>query len=158
MNIAFYAALARLPLGIAVTLEFVGPLGVAVAGSRRRLDLLWGGARGRGDHLVGAVSTAHALDPLGVALALLAGAGWAGYILLNVRVGRAFPGDSGLALAMAVAALAVLPVGARAGRAAARRSAAPARRRRGGLAVHRHPVLAGARGAQAAARRTCSGC
>jgi inner membrane transporter RhtA len=114
MNTAFYAALARLPLGIAVTLEFVGPLGVAVAGSRRRLDLLWGGLAAAGIVALVPIPTGRtALDPLGMALALLAGAGWAGYILLNVRVGRVFPGTTGLALAMAVAGLTVLPLGVR---------------------------------------------
>ena len=114
MNTAFYAALARLPLGIAVTLEFVGPLGVALAGSRRRLDLLWGGLAAAGIVALAPIATSRtALDPLGMALALLAGAGWAGYILLNVRVGRVFPGNTGLALAMAVAGLTVLPLGVR---------------------------------------------
>ena len=114
MNTAFYAALARLPLGIAVTLEFVGPLGVALAGSRRRLDLLWGGLAAAGIVALALIPTGQtALDPLGMALALLAGAGWAGYILLNVRVGRVFPGNTGLALAMAVAGLSVLPLGVR---------------------------------------------
>jgi inner membrane transporter RhtA len=112
MNSAFYAALARLPLGVAVTLEFVGPLGVALAGSRRRLDVLWGGLAAVGILLLAPIPLGHAaLDPLGIAFALTAGAGWAGYILLNIRVGRAFAGNSGLALAMAVAALAALPLG-----------------------------------------------
>ena len=110
MNVAFYAAIARLPLAIAVTLEFVGPLGVAVAGSRRRLDLLWGVLAAIGIVLLAPIGRTS-LDPLGVAFALLAGAGWAAYILLNVRVGRAFVGGSGLALSMAVAAIAALPVG-----------------------------------------------
>ena len=114
MNTAFYAALARLPLGIAVTLEFVGPLGVALAGSRRRLDLLWGGLATAGIVALAPIPTGQtALDPLGMALALLAGASWAGYILLNVRVGQVFPGTTGLALAMAVAGLTVLPLGVR---------------------------------------------
>jgi inner membrane transporter RhtA len=116
MNTAFYLALARLPLGIAVTVEFVGPLGVAVAGSRRGRDLLWGGLAAAGIILLAPLPTGQAaLDPLGVALALLTGAGWAGYIVLNVRVGRAFPGNAGLALAMAVAALMVLPLGVQSG-------------------------------------------
>lgn len=114
MNAAFYAALARLPLGIAVTLEFVGPLGVALAGSRRRLDLLWGAFAAAGIVLLAPLGRS-ALDPVGVAFALLAGVGWAGYILLNVRVGRAFPGNAGLALSMAVAAFAALPFGVSAG-------------------------------------------
>ena len=109
MNLSFYAALERIPLGIAVTIEFVGPLAVAIGGSRRALDGLWvvfagGGivllARGGGD-----------LDPGGIALALLAGLFWAAYILLSARTGRAFPSASGLALAMAIGTVALAPVG-----------------------------------------------
>jgi len=114
MNTAFYNAIARLPLGIAVTVEFVGPLAVAVFGSRRRLDLLWGGLAAGGVALL-APTGSSSLDPLGVAFALVAAAGWAAYILLNVRVGRAFPAGQGLAMALAVAALAVLPLGGREG-------------------------------------------
>jgi inner membrane transporter RhtA len=112
MNTAFYNAIARLPLGIAVTVEFVGPLGVAVIGSRRRLDLLWG-ALAAGGILLLAPSGSTSIDALGIVFALVAGAGWAAYILLNVRVGRAFPASAGLAMAMAVAAVAVLPLGAK---------------------------------------------
>jgi inner membrane transporter RhtA len=109
MNLTFYEAIARIPLGIAVTIEFAGPLAVAIALSRRRLDALWvvlaaAGilllARGGGD-----VSTE------GVLLALLAGVFWATYILLSARAGRVFPGGSGLALAMAVGGIALVPVG-----------------------------------------------
>jgi len=114
MNLAFYSALDRIPLGVAVTLEFVGPLGVAMAGSRRRLDVLWGLLAAGGIVLLAPVGGTQ-LDPLGVALALLSGLGWGSYILLGVRVGRAFPGGSGLALAMGVGALALVPVGILAG-------------------------------------------
>jgi inner membrane transporter RhtA len=109
MNLAFYEAIARIPLGIAVTIEFAGPLALAVVLSRRRLDVLWvvlaaAGilllARGGGD-----VRTS------GVLLALLASVFWASYILLSARVGRTFPGGSGLALAMVVAGVALVPVG-----------------------------------------------
>jgi inner membrane transporter RhtA len=110
MNLSFYSALTRLPLGIAVTLEFVGPLGVALLGSRRQLDLLWGALAALGIILLAPIDGTP-LDPLGMLFAVLAGAGWAAYILLNVRVGRAFPGNAGLAVAMGVAALAVLPFG-----------------------------------------------
>jgi inner membrane transporter RhtA len=110
MNLAFYSALDRIPLGIAVTLEFVGPLGVAVAGSRGPLDLLWVGLAAAGILLLSDFGSAD-LDGLGVALALLAGGFWAAYILLSARVGRVFPGGSGLALAMVVAAAVLLPVG-----------------------------------------------
>ncbi|MGH2448154.1 MAG: EamA family transporter [Chloroflexota bacterium] len=110
MNTAFYFSLARLPLGAAVTLEFVGPLSVAIFGSRRRLDLVWALFAAAGVILLAPIGVG-ALDPIGVGLALLAGAGWASYILINVPVGRAFPAGSGLALAMGVAALVVLPFG-----------------------------------------------
>ncbi|MEA2427124.1 MAG: inner rane transporter RhtA [Thermoleophilaceae bacterium] len=109
MNVFFYEALDRIPLGIAVTIEFVGPLAVAVGGSRRALDLLWVAlaatgilllARGGGD-----------ANAEGVVFALLAGAGWATYILLSVRTGRVFPGGSGLALAMVFGSVLLLPAG-----------------------------------------------
>lgn len=110
MNLSFYSALERIPLGITVTLEFVGPLGVAVAGSQRLLDLLWVGLAAAGIILLAPWGGAK-LDPLGVGLALLAGSLWAAYILLSARVGRAFPGGAGLALAMFVAAIVLLPLG-----------------------------------------------
>jgi inner membrane transporter RhtA len=110
MNLAFYSALDRIPLGIAVTFEFVGPLGVAVAASRRPLDLLWVALAAAGILLLSEFGSTD-LDGLGVALALLAGGLWAAYILLSVRVGRAFPGGGGLALAMVVASAMLLPVG-----------------------------------------------
>jgi inner membrane transporter RhtA len=110
MNLAFYSALDRIPLGIAVTFEFVGPLGVAVAGSRRPLDLLWVALAAAGILLLSDFGSTD-LDGLGVALALLAGGLWAAYILLSARVGRAFPGGGGLALAMVVASAMLLPVG-----------------------------------------------
>jgi threonine/homoserine efflux transporter RhtA len=109
MNFSFYQALSRLPLGIAVTIEFLGPLTVAILASRRWLDLLWallalGGvgllARGGGD-----------VTLTGVAFALLAAAGWAGYILLSGATGRRFSGSTGLAVASIVGAAATLPAG-----------------------------------------------
>jgi inner membrane transporter RhtA len=110
MNLAFYSALDRIPLGITVTLEFVGPLGVAVAGSRGALDLIWVGLAAAGILLLSDFGSGD-LDRVGVALALLAGCLWAAYILLSARIGRVFPGGSGLALAMIVAAALLLPVG-----------------------------------------------
>jgi inner membrane transporter RhtA len=110
MNLAFYESLDRIPLGIAVTFEFVGPLGVAVASSHRALDLVWVALAAAGILLLSDFGSAD-LDTLGVALALLAGAFWAAYILLSVRVGRAFEGGQGLALAMAAGAVMLLPVG-----------------------------------------------
>jgi len=110
MNLSFYMALNRIPLGIAVTLEFVGPLGVAVAGSRRAIDFLWAALAGCGIILLAPWGGLR-LDLAGIALALAAGACWASYILLSARVGRSFPGGSGLALAMGFATLVLLPVG-----------------------------------------------
>ncbi|MBA3358613.1 MAG: EamA family transporter [Thermoleophilaceae bacterium] len=111
MNFAFYSALDRIPLGVAVTLEFVGPLGVAVAGSRRALDLLWVAMAAAGILLLADPFTGGGTDALGAALALLAGAFWAAYILLSARAGQAFPGGSGLSLAMVVASAVLLPFG-----------------------------------------------
>lgn len=110
MNLAFYSSIDRIPLGIAVALEFVGPLGVAVFGSRKPLDLLWVALAAAGILLLSGFGSGD-LDRLGVGLALLAGAFWAAYILLSVRVGQAFPGGSGLALAMVVATVPLAPVG-----------------------------------------------
>lgn len=110
MNFFFYEALDRIPLGLAVTFEFVGPLGVAIAGSRRRLDFLWVAFAAAGILLIASPGTSD-LDMLGVLYALVAGAAWAAYILLSARTGRAFPGGTGLALAMCVAAVLLVPVG-----------------------------------------------
>jgi inner membrane transporter RhtA len=114
MNLAFYLALDRIPLGVAVTVEFIGPLSVAVAGSRRPRDLVWALLAAVGVLLLtggGRALLSGSLDPLGVLCAALAGACWAGYILLNQRVGAAVPGVHGLAVAMAVGTVALLPVG-----------------------------------------------
>jgi inner membrane transporter RhtA len=110
MNLCFYEAIARIPLGLAVTVEFIGPLAVAVAGSRRPLDLLWVGGAAAGILLIAAPGTSD-LDGTGIAFAALAGGFWAAYILLSARTGRAFPGGSGLALAMCVAAAVLVPFG-----------------------------------------------
>ena len=114
MNLCFYAALERIPLGIAVTVEFAGPLAVAVLGSRRAMDLVWVALAGVGVVLITGGGTAlfdGSLNPAGVGLALLAAAGWAGYILLSQRVGAVLPSLQGLALALGVAALATAPLG-----------------------------------------------
>jgi inner membrane transporter RhtA len=109
MNLAFYGAIDRLPLGTAVTLEFLGPLGVALAGTRRRVDLIWVALAAGGVFLLsGGIGGESEL--LGVALALLAAACWAAYIVLNARLGR-HEGLMPLALAMAVSALVTLPFG-----------------------------------------------
>ena len=113
MNTAFYASLSRLPIGAAVTVEFVGPLLLAAVLSRLARDLLAVALAAVGVVLVsGAFGVGSTrLDPVGVLLALLAGASWAAYILLSARTGRRFPKLDGLALAMGVATLVVAPVG-----------------------------------------------
>jgi inner membrane transporter RhtA len=111
MNAFFYASLDRIPLGIAVTLEFVGPLGVAVAGSRRALDLVWVALAAAGIALLSGFGEGGGLDTLGVVFALVAGGFWAAYIVLSERTGRVFPALSGLTLAMVVAAFLLLPLG-----------------------------------------------
>jgi inner membrane transporter RhtA len=110
VNLSFYAALDRLPLGIAVTLEFVGPLGVAVFGSRRARDLVWALLAAIGIVLLSDAGGAG-IDPLGAALALLAGAFWALYILQSARVGNSYPGLGGLAASALIAAAVVAPFG-----------------------------------------------
>ncbi|MCF2526583.1 EamA family transporter [Yinghuangia soli] len=110
MNILFYQALDRIPLGAAVTIEVLGPLLLSVAVSRRAVSLLWAGLALAGVYLLGR-GDFGSLDPAGVAFALGAGAMWAAYIVLNARAGARFPRLDGLAIAMAVAALVSLPLG-----------------------------------------------
>jgi inner membrane transporter RhtA len=138
MNYSIYQAFARIPLGVAVTVEFLGPLAVAVAATRRAVDLAWVALAGAGVALLsqeggrvplaahpspGHGTTAPALaghtlgglDVAGLLFALAAAASWAIYILLSAATGRRFPGSSGLTMAMGVAALAVTPAGVLAG-------------------------------------------
>ena len=110
LNLSFYEALHRIPLGIAVTIEFIGPLAVGVVGSRRRLDLVWIGAAALGIAALTHGNT-HGLNTLGVGFGLLAAVMWAAYILVSARVGRVFTGATGLAIAMWVSALVALPFG-----------------------------------------------
>lgn len=110
MNLAFYESIDRIPLGIAVSIEFVGPLGVALLGSRRALDVLWAALAGLGILSLTRGGGQH-LDTLGVSLALLAGCLWGLYIVLNARLGREFPDADGLTLSVCVAAAAILPLG-----------------------------------------------
>ena len=113
MNGSFYAAIERIPLGTAVAIEFLGPLTVSAVLSTRRTDLLWVLLALVGVGLFGVESfTGAALDPLGVTFALVAAMFWALYVLASAKVGQLVPGQSGLAIAMAVGALAVLPLGA----------------------------------------------
>ena len=108
MNWAIYQSFERIPLGIAVTIEFVGPLTLALVGSRRARDLVWVGLAAAGVALLGAESAD--LDLLGVLFALLAGAMWAAYILLAGEVGRRYDGLDGLALASVVAVVLLTPL------------------------------------------------
>jgi inner membrane transporter RhtA len=107
MNWAFYESFARIPLGVAVTIEFVGPLAVAAMGRRRPLDLVWVALAALGVVLFGAGPTK--VDALGFGLALLAGACWALYIVSTAATGRRWAGVEGLAVASTVASLAIAP-------------------------------------------------
>jgi inner membrane transporter RhtA len=111
MNFCFYQAIDRIPLGIAVTLEFIGPLGIALVGSRRSSDFLWVAMAASGIALLAPGIGGEGLDPVGVAFAVGAGVLWAAYITLSIRVGRAYSGPTGLVLAMAVGAVVALPFG-----------------------------------------------
>ncbi|NRQ41297.1 DMT family transporter [Rheinheimera sp. YQF-2] len=113
MNILFYLAIARIPLGIGVALEFTGPLAVALFSSRRKRDLIWVGFAIAGILLLlPDMRGVDALDPVGVVLALAAGACWAGYILFGKRTNAQASGGITVALGMTVAAAFLVPVGA----------------------------------------------
>ena len=127
MNWSFYEALNRLPLGVAVTIEFTGPLAVAIVGSRRWLDGLWVLLAGGGVAVLALRGGHHEIDALGVMFALIAAACWAAYILLSKRVGASFAHLDGLAIALGVATLFVAPAGIV----------------QGGSALLQPPVLAG---------------
>ena len=111
MNLCFYMALRTIPLGIAVALDFLGPLAIAVAGSRRALDFVWVALAVAGLALLLPYrGQTEVLDPVGVMYALAAAVGWGAYILLGRRAGAAFGGDA-VALGSAIGALVVVPVG-----------------------------------------------
>ena len=110
MNLSLYTAIDRIGLGLAVTLEFLGPLAVALAGSRRRVDACCALIAGLG--VVTLMRPQPSADHLGMSLGLLAAVCWASYILLNRTVGRRIPGAQGSAAAAGLSALAFLPVGA----------------------------------------------
>lgn len=119
MNFAIYQAFERIPLGIAVTIEFLGPLAVAVAGASahkttRLLSLAWVALAAAGVLLLAQGSGGH-LDLAGVAWALLSAVGWAGYILFSRATGQRVPGSAGLVIAMCVAAVLVTGPGVAAG-------------------------------------------
>jgi inner membrane transporter RhtA len=108
MNWSIYESFARIPLGIAVTIEFLGPLGLAVVSSRRARDLVWVVLAGAGVALLGVER--GDLTLAGVVFALLAGASWAAYILLSVSTGRRWPGLDGLTVASVVATVLMAPL------------------------------------------------
>jgi inner membrane transporter RhtA len=111
VNLFFYAALDRLPLGITVTLEFVGPLGVAIIGSRRPRDVVWVVLAAAGILLLSDVGGGEGVDALGVVLALTAGFFWGAYIVLSDRVGALAPGVGGATMAAVLSAVLVAPLG-----------------------------------------------
>ncbi|MEP7313991.1 MAG: EamA family transporter [Pseudomonadota bacterium] len=111
MNLTFYLALERVPMGIVVAIEFLGPLGVAVAASRRLIDFAWVGLAVIGLLLMLPLTPqAQPIDPVGIVYALLAGTGWALYIIYGTRAGAEHGGRS-VALGMVVATAVVLPFG-----------------------------------------------
>jgi inner membrane transporter RhtA len=107
MNWAIYESFARIPLGLAVTIEFLGPLGLAVVGSRRSRDLVWVALAAAGVGLLGLER--GDLTVAGVLFALLAGAAWTSYILLSASTGRRWPGLDGLTVASIVATVGMAP-------------------------------------------------
>ena len=111
MNWSFYEALQRLPLGVAVTIEFVGPLVVAVIGSRQRLDVLWIGLAAGGVGLLASRGGHSGIHALGIVFVLCAATCWALYIVLSNRVGAVFAQLDGLAIALAVGTLVAVPAG-----------------------------------------------
>ncbi|MGI5355862.1 EamA family transporter [Streptomyces sp. CA-252508] len=110
MNVLFYQAADRIPLGAAVTLEVLGPLVLSVIASRRLVSLVWAGLALAGLLLLSGGGFDR-LDPVGAAFALAAGAMWAAYIVFSARTGRRFPQADGLALAMAFGAVLTVPLG-----------------------------------------------
>ncbi|MEW2358701.1 EamA family transporter [Spirillospora sp. NPDC029432] len=113
MNFSIYQSFSRIPLGMAVTIEFLGPLLISIVASRRARDLLWAVLAGAG--VVMLARGGGEVDPVGIAFALLAGACWAAYILFSASTGQRFAGSTGLAVASIVGTAAILPMGVHAG-------------------------------------------
>ncbi len=111
MNVLFYEAIERIPLGVAVTVEFVGPLSVALLGSRRPRDVVWVVLAAAGITLFAGMPTGAGIDAAGLVFALLAGTAWACYIFTAQRVGRAWQGSQGLAAGMFASAVLLAPTG-----------------------------------------------
>jgi len=112
MNLVFYSSLDLVPLGVAVTVEFMGPLLLALVQTRRPIDFAWVVLAGDGVLILGAQAASGDINGLGLLLAFTAGLFWAGYIVSSARVGRVLPGVDGLAVALVFAAVLVLPFGA----------------------------------------------
>ena len=112
MNLIFYSSLSLVPLGVAVTVEFLGPLLLALVQTRRPIDFAWVALAGAGVALLGTQAASGEVNALGLVLAFTAGLFWAGYIVSSARVGRVLPGVDGLAVALVFAAIVVLPFGA----------------------------------------------
>jgi len=110
MNSSFYAAIDRIPLGIAISLEFTGPLGLAILKSQRWKDGLWAGLAALGIFLLTPLSGAT-LDTTGMFMALFAGLCWALYIIFAEKLGKALPGVEGLSWGLAVSTVLLLPIG-----------------------------------------------
>ncbi|MFW0714719.1 EamA family transporter [Pedobacter sp. N23S346] len=110
MNMVFYLAIARIPVGLGVTLEFIGPLILAIFGSRRVIDFIWVALSILGIVLI-APWTSDGLDILGVLLALLAGVFWAAYIILGGRISKIMKGGEAVSVGMLVATIIILPFG-----------------------------------------------
>ncbi|HVQ88211.1 MAG TPA: EamA family transporter [Actinomycetes bacterium] len=111
MNVVFYLSLRSVPLGIAVTVEFLGPLLLALVQTRRWIDLGWAVLAGGGVLLLG-LDTTSGIPLTGLLLAFVAGLFWIAYILASAHIGTVLPGVDGLAVALAIAAVIVLPFGA----------------------------------------------
>jgi len=109
MNLFFYQALVRIPLGLAVALEFVGPLAIAIVGSRRALDVVWVVLAMAGIALIAPFQADGAIDPVGVIFALLTGACWAAYIVLGGRVSQRLHGGVAVAVGMTIATVTITP-------------------------------------------------
>ena len=110
MNLVFYLSLRTVPLGVAVTVEFLGPLALSLVQTRRLIDLVWALLAGAGVALLG-LSTTSGIPLSGLVLAGIAGLFWAGYIVASARLGQVMPGAGGLAVSLSVAAVLVAPFG-----------------------------------------------
>jgi inner membrane transporter RhtA len=118
MTLCYFAAISRIPLGPATAIEFLGPLGVALVGTRRFSHLILAGFAAMGVLFLTREQSHWSVDATGVAFAAVAALGWATYIMLMKRIGASFTGFQGLSIALLVAAIAAIPVGFVASRSA----------------------------------------